>query len=583
MKIRRSTAVAGLAAVAAAVGLVLAGAPAAFAATPTYEPDTNSYGTLAFFDASGNQVTTGTITNAPMAAYVVGTKPGRTGDTTTLLNMAQPNPNAATGLWNKDTLTGATTYPLPATGNPANIVALSQNHAVSKGTTGDFTVANFIAEFPNTGPTGAGCAYSPGNPSGCTNTAYQNLYQLRLITANGANQNPQYQVADILVSGNTWTQVFGATVTSTTLTASPSPTDTATSVTLTATETPAVAGSVQFVDGTTNIGTPVAVNASGVATTTNTFGTTGTHNLSAVFTPTDTVNNFGSTGTTTETVTAPLTPTSTALAVTQDGFAGDPVTLSATVTPSTATGSVLFYDNGSTTAIPGTVTQSSNTYTLSLPAGLAAGGHSIVAKFTATGGFANSQSAAQSFVLQNHPTGACAQTGSVCTDQQTIQVTVPVGTLVISTPYTATNPLNVGTMGLTTNATMLTANAPFNNIIVTDGRSGDLPYTVQALCSALTATGSNAINGENVGLTGMTSAGSGGYAGTTTLTNISAASPPVQPSDTGSLGLGGATAHTIIQSSAGLGTLTVNGMLTINAPTNTSPGLYTGTITFTVG
>ena len=94
--------------------------------------------------------------------------------------------------------------------------------------------------------------------------------------------------------------------TTTTLTASPNPANVGDTVTLTATEVAAdsthPAGSVQFMAGTTAIGTPVAVNASGVATTTTTFAAAGTQALSAVFTPTTTTAFNPSTGTASETV-----------------------------------------------------------------------------------------------------------------------------------------------------------------------------------------------------------------------------------------------------------------------------------------
>src|SRR5262249_15941550 len=57
------------------------------------------------------------------------------------------------------------------------------------------------------------------------------------------------------------------------------------------------AGSVQFEDGGASVGSPVAVNASGQATTTTTFASAGTRDLSAVFTPTVTTAFSGSTGT----------------------------------------------------------------------------------------------------------------------------------------------------------------------------------------------------------------------------------------------------------------------------------------------
>jgi hypothetical protein len=99
----------------------------------------------------------------------------------------------------------------------------------------------------------------------------------------------------------------GPTATTTTLTASPNPAQTGTSVTLSATEVAADGtnppGSVQFESAGTDIGSPVTVSSSGVATTTTTAGAAGSEALSAVFTPSNTTNYSASTGTTTLTVT----------------------------------------------------------------------------------------------------------------------------------------------------------------------------------------------------------------------------------------------------------------------------------------
>ncbi|HEY2638297.1 MAG TPA: hypothetical protein VGI66_00230 [Streptosporangiaceae bacterium] len=87
------------------------------------------------------------------------------------------------------------------------------------------------------------------------------------------------------------------TATATTLVASPNPAAAGATVTLTATETPATAGSVQFTANGSNVGAAVAVNASGVATTTFTAPSpfTSAVALSAIFTPTS--QSFaGSTG-----------------------------------------------------------------------------------------------------------------------------------------------------------------------------------------------------------------------------------------------------------------------------------------------
>jgi hypothetical protein len=90
------------------------------------------------------------------------------------------------------------------------------------------------------------------------------------------------------------------TATTTTLSASPNPAGAAASVTLTATETPATAGSVAFMNGATTIAT-VAVNASGVATTTFTTPSpfTSAITLTANFTPSNLSSFAPSTGSTT--------------------------------------------------------------------------------------------------------------------------------------------------------------------------------------------------------------------------------------------------------------------------------------------
>jgi hypothetical protein len=111
--------------------------------------------------------------------------------------------------------------------------------------------------------------------------------------------------------GSTYTETntppAGPASTTTTLTASPNPAMVGQNVTLTATvsasgSTPS--GSVQFQVGGTAIGSPVTVNASGVATTTTTFSAAGAQSLSAVFTPSSTSAYNSSTGTYNENVQA---------------------------------------------------------------------------------------------------------------------------------------------------------------------------------------------------------------------------------------------------------------------------------------
>jgi Bacterial Ig-like domain (group 3) len=114
----------------------------------------------------------------------------------------------------------------------------------------------------------------------------------------GASGNNEYVqstfVTETADGNNYFTSASGpaAITTTTTLTASPNPATVGATETLTATEVAAdtthPAGNVQFEAGGTDIGSPVAVNTSGVATlsTTAVTAVAGTQNLTAVFTPT---------------------------------------------------------------------------------------------------------------------------------------------------------------------------------------------------------------------------------------------------------------------------------------------------------
>jgi Bacterial Ig-like domain (group 3) len=574
----------GASAVAAAASAMLMtlGGGVASAATPPWEPDPGSAGAITFYNSAGSVITTGPI-DQPLTAYASGSQVLRAGDASSALFWFVPQPGVTPPNWNGLQINNFSNYPV--TTGPANIQTLSQTLPVT-----------------TEGPAGTDPAVSDleaALPQGSTQAGYANTYQIRLRTAtSGGQQTDTYAAADITIddAAGTWTQVYPAALTATTtaLVASPSPSTAGQNVTLTATVSAGAthpAGSVVFKDGATTLNTtPATVNTTtGVATfSTNTLSTA-THSLTATFTPTDTATYNGSTGSATLVVNPVSTPTTTTLSITGNtATTGNDVTLTANVAPSAAPGSVAFFDNGSTTAIPGTVTNpTAGQYVLDLPTGFAAGGHSIVAKFAPTliVNYEASQSAPQAFLTQGTQTGACAQTGSVCTDTQNIIATVPVGTLVINTPYTASSPLDLGTLVLSPDSTELQASASFNNIVVTDTRSGDLPWTVSSLASNLSDGGVNpnsVINAQNLGLTTIQATPGTGFTGTITPTDNPAANG-VAPGDTGSLGLGGTTPHTVAAANHGLGTVTMKGTLSLNAPSSTEPGIFQGTITFTVG
>ena len=153
-----------------------------------------------------------------------------------------------------------------------------------------------------------------------------------------------------------------AVATSLALTAVPGTAQVNQPVTLTATVSPlagptVLAGYVQFDADGTAIGPPVALDSSGVATTTERFMTTGTHAVSAAFTPADPTSFIASAGTNSVTVTPPyplgMPLTMTNLPAGTFTFGGGATgTATLTVNGGTATGAM----------IPVVVSDTRNTY-----------------------------------------------------------------------------------------------------------------------------------------------------------------------------------------------------------------------------
>ena len=117
-----------------------------------------------------------------------------------------------------------------------------------------------------------------------------------------------------------------------------------------------------------------------------------------------------------------------------------------------------------------------------------------------------------------------------CTDPQNIQATVPVGTIMISTPYTPARPLDLGDLVLQPTGANTRAVASFAQIVITDSSAGNKGYTVSALSSDLVDGRSNpgsTINSQNVGLTGLSAAGSAGFSATVVTSDNPAADPAV--------------------------------------------------------
>jgi hypothetical protein len=213
-------------------------------------------------------------------------------------------------------------------------------------------------------------------------------------------------------AGTTYTfQTTGPAATTTTIAASPAGSaQQGAAVTLTATVSPSGAtGAVQFQDVTgatpVDVGAPATVSGGSASVSVSNLSV-GSHSLRAVFTPTDpaTFGSSTSANLTYSITSTPATPTTTALTTSPAGTAvlGDPVTLTASVSPSGAAGTVQFEDvaSGSPVSVgaPAAVTGGTATLTTS---SLAQGDHSLQARFVPTdpAAFAASTSATVAYTI----------------------------------------------------------------------------------------------------------------------------------------------------------------------------------------
>ncbi|MFG2821217.1 Ig-like domain-containing protein [Kitasatospora sp. NPDC048365] len=363
-----------------------------------------------------------------------------------------------------------------------------------------------------------------------------------------------------------------AQATTTALTVDPASTATEGSdVKLTAAVSPAAPGTVQFQDNGVALGTPVAVTAGQAQLTVNTLAK-GAHNLTAVFTSTDTAHFLGSTSTAVAYTISPkgATVTHTSLAVTPSGSAqkGTDVKLSAAVDAG-ATGAVQFSDNGVALGSPVALAGGTAELTVTAPA---EGDHSFTAAFVPADAtqFAASQSAAVAFTVT--PVIVPPKPDSPAPVGETITTTVAPGALVISV---AGSNVTLPPLTLNNDSTRFGSAGPIQTVTVTDTRAGAPGWSVSGQVSDF-KSGANAINSQNLGWApNLVSKGDGLKVTLGTAVNPANA---VEANDAGALGLKSART---LATATGLGTAKLGADLTLLAPTSTLAGTYQGVLTLT--
>ena len=545
-------------AVGALVGVMaLAGASSANAATPPYDPDPDTFSTVTFYDAFGNVVTSGDAKDPLSFTYAQanGPKPAGVGQVAGLF-LYDPQPGQPTGLFPGTQLNGNTIYPLA--GAPAP-VGTSPNPATKMLAT---SKSMFTASQQFTANTGS----------------LANVWQIRLKLGGST----QYAATSITIDSTTgaWAQVYPAPVagpltTTTMLAASPlSPGTAPQDVTLTATVSSSGAGTVQFKQGSTALGVPVATNASGVATKVVPALVANSYSFTADFVPADAaVFKASSSAAVAYVVNAAKTPTGMTLAITPASpvLAGTNATLTATITPAGTAGSVEFFEGGSSlgAAVPVSADKASTTVTA-----LTAGSYSYTATFTPTNStFATSTSPAQAYVVTVPP--ATATTTTIAANP-----TTGIAPATVSLTSTVT-PSAAGTVQFSQGSTLVgTASVTAGSAtkVLTNVPAGRYSYTATFVPADTTAFSGSMSGGVTVVINSAPVVPAPTTTTTTGTTTTTTATPTATtaPTGTATTAKPSGTATT----TAPTGTATTTGPTT--APTTTAPTTApTGTRTAT--
>jgi hypothetical protein len=350
----------------------------------------------------------------------------------------------------------------------------------------------------------------------------------------------------------------------TTLAVTPaSPAAAGASVTLTATVSPITnSGTVQFKDGTTALGAPVAVSA-GKATYSSTAFSAGSHSFTAVYSG-GTDEGASTSAATTYSVAGVVSPTTTSLSAPATVSQYSPAAFNVSTTAGTS-GTVALVEGGSTIGT-GTVTNGAGTVSTTFTT---VGQHSVTAHFTPTGSFSPSDSAAVSVTV-------AASAGVTASEQ--IQTTIAAGSLTISVDDASTVVLPTPT--LDPNAGVLSTGGAIHTVTVTDTRAGAPGFNVTGLASDFVNAKGDKIDAANLGWTPSIVDSTAGMI----ITAGSKVDPAqgIAPGAAADAALGIKSPRTLANNAAGHnGTAHLGAGLALLAPTSTQVGTYNSTLTLT--
>ena len=285
------------------------------------------------------------------------------------------------------------------------------------------------------------------------------------------------------------TQTVNVKTTTTTLSSSPNPNQVGQSTTLTATVMPSTAtGTVTFMDGSTALGTGTL--ASGVASYAATFSTTGSHSLTAVYSG-DAIDAASTSSAVAETITTQSLTTTVLTSSVNPSQLAQGTTLTATVTPSAATGSVTFMD-GSTTLGTGTLSSGIATYSAAFSA---TGSHTLTAVYAGDSTYATSTSSALTQTVNLKTTTTVltssvnpSQVGQSTTLKATVTPSTATGTVTFKDGSTTLATYGLGAGGVLNYTTTFSTVGSHSLTAVYNGDSSDATSTSSAVSETVTSS-----------------------------------------------------------------------------------------------
>ena len=336
------------------------------------------------------------------------------------------------------------------------------------------------------------------------------------------------------------------------------------------------AGSVEFFDGVTSLGTAAVAEGDASKSLTKSNFAQGAHAVKAIFTPTNSAYAAVQTSVTNFSIQTPQTTVTLVANPASPVEQYSLVTLTATVTPSDAVGTVDFLD-GSARIGSGVVTAGIASIT---KGDFSVSDHALTATFvpTSSNDFATSTTAGPLALSVTPRSGPAPLT-------ETLQARVDAtGSLAISLVPGEDGIVSFGTLALSTAADRLEASGTMDPVLISDTRFNSPGWQLSAQATPFVGTSTKAqVSGAYAGITPQVLLTQGNQATSGATVTAATAVQPADPTAAAVTTGGLASKVTIATATTGWrGLARVGAAMALAFPLATAPDTYNSTLTLTV-